>query len=85
MNHSKKYSIAVAIMAAAICVSAQAQNSEEECVEALLQQMTLQEKIGQLNQLSIGGYNHGTAGQVRAGMVGSFLNEVNPKVLNHYQ
>jgi beta-glucosidase len=85
MNHSKKYSIAVAIMAAAICVSAQAQNSEEERVEALLQQMTLQEKIGQLNQLSIGGYNHGTAGQVRAGMVGSFLNEVNPKVLNHYQ
>ena len=85
MNHSKKYSIAVAIMAAAICVSAQAQNTEEERVEALLQQMTLQEKIGQLNQLSIGGYNHGTAGQVRAGMVGSFLNEVNPKVLNHYQ
>ena len=77
--------VAVAFIATAICVSAQSQNTEEERVEALLQQMTLQEKIGQLNQLSIGGFNQGTAGQVRAGMVGSFLNEVNPKVLNRYQ
>ena len=77
--------IAVALVATAICVSAQTQNTEEERVEALLQQMTLQEKIGQLNQLSIGGFNQGTAGQVRAGMVGSVLNEVNPKVLNRYQ
>ena len=77
--------VAVALVATAICVSAQVQNTEEERVEALLQQMTLQEKIGQLNQLSIGGFNQGTAGQVRAGMVGSFLNEVNPKVLNRYQ
>ena len=77
--------VAVAFVATAICVSAQMQNTEEERVEALLQQMTLQEKIGQLNQLSIGGFNQGTAGQVRAGMVGSVLNEVNPKVLNRYQ
>ena len=77
--------VAVAFIATAICVSAQVQNTEEERVEALLQQMTLQEKIGQLNQLSIGGFNQATAGQVRAGMVGSFLNEVNPKVLNRYQ
>ena len=77
--------VAVAFIATAICVSAQTQNAEEERVEALLQQMTLQEKIGQLNQLSIGGFNQGTAGQVRSGMVGSVLNEVNPKVLNRYQ
>ena len=59
--------------------------SEEDRVEALLQQMTLKEKIGQLNQLSVGGFDHNTAGMMRAGMVGSILNECNPKVLNRYQ
>mgnify|MGYP003293181157 FL=1 len=79
----KLFSIAVVIMATATCVYAQ--SSEEERVEALLQQMTLQEKIGQLNQLSVGGFDPNTAGMMRAGMVGSILNECNPKVLNHYQ
>lgn len=75
------------LSAAAILVSAAAfaQQTEEERVEALLQQMTLQEKIGQLNQLSVGGFDQNTAGMMRAGMVGSILNEVNPKVLNRYQ
>ena len=79
----KLFSIAVVIMATATCIYAQ--SSEEERVEALLQQMTLQEKIGQLNQLSVGGFDHNTAGMMRAGMVGSILNECNPKVLNRYQ
>ena len=79
----KLFSIAVVIMATATCVYAQ--SSEEERVEALLQQMTLQEKIGQLNQLSVGGFDPNTAGMMRAGMVGSILNECNPKVLNRYQ
>ena len=76
---------ATAIFAVAVVAAAQTVQTEDERVEVLLQQMTLQEKIGQLNQLSIGGFNHGTAGQVRAGMVGSVLNEVNPEVLNRYQ
>ena len=65
--------------------AAQAQQTEEERVEALLQQMTLQEKIGQLNQLSVGGFDQNTAGMMRNGLVGSILNECNPKVLNRYQ
>ena len=79
----KLFSIAVVIMATATCIYAQ--SSEEERVEAILQQMTLQEKIGQLNQLSVGGFDPNTAGMMRAGMVGSILNECNPKVLNRYQ
>lgn len=79
----KLISVAVVIMAAA--TSAFSQQSEEERVEALLGQMTLQEKIGQLNQLSVGGFNQGTADEMRAGRVGSILNECNPKVLNRYQ
>lgn len=79
----KLFSIAVVIMATATCIYAQ--SSEEERVEALIQQMTLHEKIGQLNQLSVGGFDPNTAGMMRAGMVGSILNECNPKVLNRYQ
>lgn len=68
-----------------ISVTSAFAGSEEDRVEALLQQMTLKEKIGQLNQLSVGGFDHNTAEMMRAGMVGSILNECNPKVLNRYQ
>lgn len=76
---------AAILFVASFISGAQTVDPVEEKVESLLQQMTLQEKIGQLNQLSIGGFNQPTADQVRAGMVGSVLNEVNPKVLNRYQ
>lgn len=82
---NKFLNIVFAVAAAMTAATAFARQSEEESVESLLRQMTLQEKIGQLNQLSIGGFNHGTAGQIRAGMVGSVLNECNPEVLNRYQ
>ena len=75
--------VAVALLATATCMWAQP--TEDERVEALLQQMTLQEKIGQLNQLSVGGFDHNAAGMMRAGMVGSILNECNPNILNRYQ
>lgn len=77
--------ITVAVVILATAISAFAQPTEDERVDALLGQMTLQEKIGQLNQLSVGGFNQGTAGEIRAGRVGSILNEVNPRVLNRYQ
>ena len=60
-------------------------SSEDRFVEDLLSRMTLQEKIGQLNQLSVTGYNDDMAGQIRAGAVGSILNEVNPETINAYQ
>lgn len=83
----KRFCIAASALFLAASFSSVAQTPDpvEEKVESLLQQMTIQEKIGQLNQLSISGFNQPTAGQVRAGMVGSVLNEVNPKVLNRYQ
>ena len=77
--------ISVAVVALTTAISVFAQQTEEQRVESLLQQMTLQEKIGQLNQLSVGGFDQNTADMMRAGMVGSILNECNPKVLNRYQ
>jgi beta-glucosidase len=72
-------------VAAAPRPAAQAQPSATEIdasVEKLLAQMTLDEKIGQMSQLSEGGVAtgpHGTVGledSVRAGSVGSILNAV---------
>ncbi len=77
--------ISVAVVALTTAISVFAQQTEEQRVESLLQQMTLQEKIGQLNQLSVGGFDQNAAGMMRAGMVGSILNECNPNVLNRYQ
>jgi len=68
-----------------LVLSSCSQNSEDRRVEALLRQMTLQEKIGQLNQLSVTGYSEDMAGQMRSGSVGSILNEVDPEVINAYQ
>ncbi len=54
-------------------------------VNDLLSQMTLQEKIGQMNQISVGGDVSNFAGAIRDGQVGSILNEVDPVKINEYQ
>ena len=54
-------------------------------VNDLLSQMTLQEKIGQMNQISVGGDVSNFAGAIRDGQVGSILNEVDPAKVNEYQ
>ena len=73
------------LCAAALLMSCTSSDPVEARVDALLSQMTLQEKIGQLNQLSVSGYNDDMAAQVRTGVVGSILNEVDPEVINAYQ
>lgn len=57
----------------------------EQKVEELLGKMTLQEKIGQMNQLSGGGNMDEMAGLVREGKVGSFLNLTDPEQVNKIQ
>ena len=57
----------------------------ESRVEALLSQMTLAEKIGQMNQVSAGGSVANYADAIRKGQVGSILNEVDPVKLNEFQ
>ncbi len=55
----------------------------DERVAALLAQMTLEEKIGQLSQVNGGGHDLHDA--VRAGRVGSVLNEVHLDAVNELQ
>ena len=57
----------------------------ESRVEKLLKQMTLSEKIGQMNQVSAGGPVSNYADALRKGQVGSILNEVDPAKINEFQ
>lgn len=60
-----------------------AQNSDiDQRVEELLQQMTLEEKIGQMNQLSAG---YQVIDNIANGEVGSILNVVDPVEINAVQ
>lgn len=54
-------------------------------VEELLGKMTLQEKIGQMNQLSPFGGPEEVAEQIRKGEIGSLLNLTDPDVVNRIQ
>jgi beta-glucosidase len=57
----------------------------EDRVESLLSQMTTDEKIGQMNQISPWGEPTQIAESVRRGEVGSILNVVDPVALNALQ
>ena len=57
----------------------------EKRVDELLSQMTLSEKIGQMNQVSAGGDVSNYADAVRKGQIGSVLNEVDPVKINELQ
>lgn len=67
------------------CSQPQDNNTEiENKVEALLQKMTMEEKLGQMNQLSPWDFEE-LAARVRKGEVGSILNVVNPEEINKIQ
>jgi len=57
----------------------------ERQVDQLLGRMTLQEKIGQMNQVSVGGEVSIYADAVRQGQIGSILNESDPVKINEFQ
>lgn len=60
-------------------------SSEEQQIENLLSQMTLQEKIGQMNQLTGMGLSDDMKAQIREGKIGSILNELDVKTVNELQ
>lgn len=76
--------LSVALAAVLLGCTSQTQNDYSEQVEALLQQMTLEEKIGQLNQLDAGGGALQYSEDVKAGRTGSLLN-CPPSEVNNIQ
>ncbi len=84
----KKLAIASLWMLSAIsatCFAAVSDSRMEQKIDSLLQKMTLEEKIGQLNQQTGSGYSKGMVNAVKGGAVGSILNEVDPSVVNKLQ
>ncbi len=65
--------------------SARSEAQIDSCVNSLLSQMTLEEKIGQLNQYSYYAIDDATISQVRNGLVGSYLNICTPEECNQLQ
>ena len=57
----------------------------EQRIDAIISQMTLQEKIGQLNQQTGQGTSEGMIKQIKSGTIGSILNETDPEVVNRLQ
>lgn len=62
-----------------------ASDEVETRVERILSEMTLAEKIGQMNQVSAGGEVSQYADALRKGQIGSILNEVDPAKINEFQ
>ena len=60
-------------------------NDIERRIDQLLQKMTLEEKIGQINQQTGTGYSDGMVKTIKSGAIGSILNEVDPTVVNKLQ
>lgn len=83
----KKNLLYAVVLAASLigCSQPQDNNTEiENKVEALLQKMTMEEKLGQMNQLSPWDFEE-LAARVRKGEIGSILNVVNPEEINKIQ
>lgn len=57
----------------------------EQKVETLLSKMTLEEKLGQMNQISSYGNIEDMSGLIKKGEIGSILNEVDPVRVNALQ
>lgn len=77
--------LALASIAAVSIAAPKTETEIETAVADLIGKMSVEEKVGQLNQLSGLGLAPGMLEQVRAGKVGSILNEVDPATVNALQ
>ena len=90
MNHIRNLFLASLVVASFSCAEKKPSTigtspEVERRVEKLLSQMTLAEKIGQMNQVSAGGEVANYADALRKGQIGSILNEVDPVKVNEFQ
>ncbi|MDR0873295.1 MAG: glycoside hydrolase family 3 C-terminal domain-containing protein [Prevotellaceae bacterium] len=81
----KNLCIAGATLFLLSCSSSKKENSQEEKIDKLIAQMTLDEKIGQMNQLTGLGLSDDMKNSIREGSVGSILNELDVKTINELQ
>ena len=86
MKHLKLFSACLLMLPFLACTQqGNKGDAVENRVEELLGKMTLQEKIGQMNQLSPNGSIDEMAGLIKEGKVGSLLNLTNSELVNKAQ
>lgn len=86
MKHLKLFSACLFVLPFLACTpQADRGDDIEQKVDELLGKMTLQEKIGQMNQLSPNGSIEEMADLIKEGKVGSLLNLTNPELVNKVQ
>ena len=73
------------LCAVVLCGACSRPSDEDRFVNALLSRMTMEEKIGQLNQLDPSYDTEAKEALIRAGRVGSVLNAVGAKEVNRLQ
>lgn len=81
----KQISLVLFATLSAICMQAQSKDPVENKIDELVSKMTLQEKIGQMNQLTGSGISKEMQGLIRSGKVGSLINELDIKTINELQ
>ena len=90
MRYTRNLILALVLLLAVACTGQKSTTvgsttDIEKRIDKLLSRMTLSEKIGQMNQVSVGGEVSNYAEALRNGQIGSILNEVDPVKLNEYQ
>ena len=80
-----KRSLFVLLLATVLIACNEKKDPTEAKIDELISQMTLQEKIGQMNQLTGSGLSDNMKAQVKNGTVGSILNETDPEIVNELQ
>lgn len=72
-------------LVAVILMACSRPSPEEKRIDALLSQMTLEEKVGQMNQIDGRWMTDDLEGDIRAGRIGSVLNHVDPDQVRELQ
>ncbi len=84
-NQMKKILLGGLICIGLLSSCVQPKDETEKKIDELLSKMTLQEKIGQMNQLTGTNLSDDMKGIIKAGNVGSILNEIDAKTVNELQ
>ena len=88
MKTVKIFSVCLLLLPFVSCTQVANKGSDaaiEKKVESLLSKMTLEEKIGQMNQISSYGNIEDMSALIKKGEIGSILNEVDPVRINALQ
>jgi beta-glucosidase len=84
-RYLNKFCVLAFSVSTSLAAYSQADTAMEQRIDELVSKMTLQEKIGQMNQLTGTGLSDDMKSMIRAGKVGSILNELDAKTVNELQ